>query len=126
MTPFEIAVLAAIAALAYQEIWWRDRTQRLETDYQKRAAAERAMAFASAAEEGPVRALTFYAEKVEPSGLFREVTRPLFITVMMGGDRVRHAAGDLAEIDRFDLPPAIRRALDDFVGRETVTVASRR
>jgi hypothetical protein len=117
MTPFEIAFLVAIAALAYQEIWWRDRARRMESGYHRRLCAERAIAYSAGAdaEDGPVRAFTFYAEKLEPSGLFREVARPLFIVVTLSGNTVLHAAGDLAEMSRFDMPPAIRKSLTDYV-----------
>jgi len=46
--------------------------------------------------------------------LFREVTRCLFIALTMAGDEVKHAAGDLNEIDRFSIPPEIKRALEEF------------
>jgi hypothetical protein len=66
-------------------------------------------------DETPVRALTFQAEKHEPRGLFHEVTRHLFIALAMNGGRVKYAAGDLNEIDRFSIPPEIKRALLDFI-----------
>ena len=117
MTPVEIALIAAIAALVYQEIAWRDRARRIETDYEKRLSAEIALAYSTAAEddEGRIRALTFHAEKEEPRGFFREVTRHLFLAITMDGDTVRHAAGDLTEIDRFQMPPQIRKAVDEFL-----------
>jgi hypothetical protein len=117
MTPMEIALLLAIAALVYQEIAWRDRARRTETDYEKRLSTEVALAYERglAESEGPVRALTFQAEKQEPRGLFHEVTRRLFIAVTMNGDSVKYAAGDLNEIDRFTIPPEIRRALLDYL-----------
>jgi hypothetical protein len=117
MTPMEIALLLAIAALVYQEIAWRDRARRTETDYEKRLSTEVALAYERglAESEGPVRGLTFQAEKQEPRGLFHEVTRRLFIAVTMNGDSVKYAAGDLNEIDRFTIPPEIRRALLDYL-----------
>ena len=117
MTPIEIALLLAVAALVYQEIAWRDRARRIETDYEKRISAEVAMAYESglAESEGPIRALTFRAEKEEPRGLFHEVTRHLFITVTMNGDTVKYATGDLNEIDRFSIPPQVKRAILQFV-----------
>jgi hypothetical protein len=39
----------------------------------------------------------------------------LFIAVTMNGDAVKYAAGDLNEIERFSIPPEIRRALVEFV-----------
>lgn len=117
MTPLQILLLCAIAALVYQEISWRDKARRIEADYEKRMSTEVAMAYEAslADDETPVRALTFQAEKHEPRGLFHEVTRRLFITVTMNGDAVRYAAGDLNEIDRFSIPPEIRRALLEFL-----------
>jgi len=130
MTPVEIALIAAIAALIYQEIAWRDRVRRIETDYEKRLSTEIALAYTNAAEEeGRVRAFTFHAEKEEPSGLFRQVTRHLFLAIAMDGDTVRHAAGDLHEVDRFQMPPKIRSAVDAFLearhGDRSLTVATR-
>jgi hypothetical protein len=120
MTPMEIALLLAIAALIYQEISWRDRARRMEADYEKRMATEVAMAYdRSLAEgEGRIRALTFRAEKEEPRGLFGEVTRRLFIAITMDGEAVKYAAGDLNEIDRFDMPPEIGKAVRGFVAPE--------
>ena len=117
MTPLEIALLFAVAALVYQEISWRDRARRLQADYEKRISTEVAMAYEAslADDEKPARALTFQAEKQEPRGLFHEVTRHLFIAVMMNGDAVKYAAGDLNEVDRFSIPPEIRRALLEFM-----------
>ena len=117
MTPMEIALLFAMAALVYQEISWRDRARRIQTDYEKRMSTEVAMAYESslADDETPVRALTFQAEKQEPRGLFHEVTRHLFIAIAMNGDAVKYAAGDLSEIERFSIPPEIKRALMEFV-----------
>jgi Flp pilus assembly protein TadB len=117
MTPMEIVLLFAIAALAYQEISWRDKARRIQADYEKRISTEVAMAYeTSLADDGrPVRALTFQAEKQEPRGLFHEVTRHLFIAVTMNGDAVKYAAGDLNEIERFSIPPGIRRTLVEFV-----------
>ncbi len=117
MTPLEILLLFAIAALVYQEIAWRDKARRIETDYEKRLSTEVAMAYGAslADEETPVRALTFQAEKREPHGLFHEVTRHLFIAIAMAGDSVKYAAGDLNEMDRFSIPPEIRRALMEFM-----------
>jgi hypothetical protein len=117
MTPLEIALLFAVAALVYQEIAWRDRTRRLEADYEKRIATEVALAYERGQpdDEGQIRSFTFHAEKEEPHGLFREAVRQLFIAVTMDGDTVKHAAGDLAEIDRFQIPPRIRKALVDFM-----------
>ena len=117
MTPIEIALLFAVAMLVYQEISWRDRTRRIRADYEKRISTEVAMAYEAslAGEEMPVRALTFQAEKQEPRGLFHEVTRHLFIAVSMNGDTVRYAAGDLNEIERFNIPPQIKRALLAFL-----------
>jgi hypothetical protein len=129
MTPLEIALLFAIAALVYQEISWRDKARRIQADYEKRISTEVAMAYeTSLAGDGePVRALTFQAEKQEPRGLFHEVTRHLFIAVTMTGDAVKYAAGDLNEIERFSIPPEIRRALVEFVspGREMAMGAGR-
>jgi hypothetical protein len=117
MTPLEIASLLAIAALAYQEISWRDKARRIQADYERRISTEVAMAYEASLgdDDRPVRALTFQAEKQEPRGLFHEVTRHLFIAVTMHGDRVRYAAGDLNEMERFSIPPEIRRALVEFV-----------
>jgi hypothetical protein len=120
MTPIEIALLLAVAALVYQEFSWRDRARRIEADYEKRMAAEVAIAYErSLAEgEGRIRALTFQAEKQEPRGLFGEATRHLFIAVTMDGDAVKYAAGDLNELERFDMPPEIGRAVRRFVAPE--------
>ena len=117
MTPLEIALLFAIAALVYQEISWRDRARRIQADYEKRISTEVAMAYETsmAGEETPVRALTFQAEKQEPRGLFHEVTRHLFIAIAMNRDAVQYAAGDLNEIERFSIPPEIKRALLEFM-----------
>jgi len=117
MTPLEIAFLFAVAALVYQEISWRDRARRIQADYEKRISTEVAMAYEAslAGEETPVRALTFQAEKQEPRGLFHEVTRHLFIAIAMNRDAVQYAAGDLNEIERFNIPPEIKRALLEFM-----------
>src|ERR1017187_5504034 len=98
MTPMEILLLFAIAALVYQEVSWRDKARRIQTDYEKRISTEVAMAYETslADDERPVRALTFQAEKQEPRGLFHEVTRHLFIAVTMNGAAVEYAAGDQA------------------------------
>lgn len=120
MTPMEIALLLAIAALVYQEFSWRDRARRIEADYEKRMAAEVAIAYERSLAEGDgrIRALTFQAEKHEPRGFFGEVTRHLFIAVTMEGDAVKYAAGDLNELERFDMPPEIGRAVRRFVAPE--------
>jgi len=117
MTPLEIALLFAVAALVYQEISWRDKARRIQADYEKRISTEVAMAYEAslAGDETPVRALTFQAEKQEPRGLFHEVTRHLFIAIAMTQDGVRYAAGDLNEIERFSIPPEIKRALLEFM-----------
>jgi hypothetical protein len=117
MTSLEILLLLAIAALIYQEVSWRDKARRIEADYEKRLSTEVAMAYEASLtdDETPVRALTFQAEKQEPRGLFHEVTRHLFIALAMNGGRVKYAAGDLNEIDRFSIPPEIKRALLDFI-----------
>jgi len=115
MTTLEIALLAAVAALVYQELWWRERVRRMEAGYEKRIATEVAMAYDAGLAEGPIRSFAFRAEKVEPHGLFREATRQLFIAVTMSGDAVKYAAGDLAEIDRFEIPPEMRRAILEFM-----------
>jgi hypothetical protein len=129
MTPLEIALLFAIAALVYQEISWRDKARRIQADYEKRISTEVAMAYETslADDEMPVRALTFQAEKQEPRGLFHEVTRHLFIAVTMNGDAVKYAAGDLSDIERFSIPPEIKRALVEFVSpvREVAMGAGR-
>ena len=117
MTPMELALLAALAALVYQEISWRYRVRRMEADYDKRISTEVAMAYErSLAEgEGRMRAFTFRAEKQEPRGLFGETTRRLFLAITMDEDEVKYAAGDLTEIGRFELPPEIRRAVLEFL-----------
>jgi hypothetical protein len=117
MTPLEIALLFAIAALVYQEISWRDKARRIQADYEKRISTEVAMAYETslADDDEPVRALTFQAEKQEPRGLFHEVTRHLFIAIAMHRDAVQYAAGDLNEIERFSIPPEIKRALLEFM-----------
>jgi hypothetical protein len=117
MTSLELLLLFAVAALIYQEVSWRDKARRIQADYEKRISTEVAMAYeiSLADEELPVRALTFQAEKQEPRGLFHEVTRHLFIAVTMNGDAVKYAAGDLNEIERFSIPPEIRRALVEFM-----------
>jgi Flp pilus assembly protein TadB len=117
MTPLEILLLFAIAALVYQEVSWRDRARRIQADYEKRISTEVAMAYETslADDERPVRALTFQAEKQEPRGMFHEVTRHLFIAIAMHGDAVKYAAGDLNEIERFGIPPQIKRALLEFM-----------
>jgi hypothetical protein len=120
MTGTEILLLLAVAALVYQEYAWRDRARRMEADFERRISTEVAMAYESGLTEddAPVRALTFRAEKQEPRGLFREVTRHLFIAVAMQGDRVKYAAGDLNEIERFEITPEIKRAILEFVDGE--------
>jgi hypothetical protein len=117
MTPIEIMLLVAVAALVYQEISWRDKARRIESDYERRLSTEVAMAYEASLgeDEMPVRALTFQAEKREPHGLFHEVTRHLFIALTMMGDSVQYAAGDLNEIERFAIPPEIKRALVEFM-----------
>ena len=117
MTPLEILLLFAMAALVYQEISWRDKARRIQADYEKRISTEVAMAYETslADDDEPVRALTFQAEKQEPRGLFHEVTRHLFIAITMNGDAVKYAAGDLNEIERFSIPPEIKRALVEFM-----------
>jgi hypothetical protein len=125
MTSLEILLLLAIAALIYQEVSWRDKARHIEADYEKRLSTEVAMAYETSLtdDETPVRALTFQAEKQEPRGLFHEVTRHLFIALAMNGERVKYAAGDLTEIDRFSIPPEIKRALLEFMApaREMAT-----
>lgn len=76
----------------------------------------------------PVRALTFQAEKQEPRGWFHEVTRYLFIAVAMSGPEVKYAAGDLNDIERFNIPPEIKRAIVEFMspGREMATMGAGR
>src|SRR5579862_422769 len=129
MTLLETLLLLAIAALIYQEISWRDKARRIETDFQKRLSTEVAMAYETSLEDGdgPVRALTFQAEKQEPRGLFHEVTRHLYIALTMEGGRVKYAAGDLTEMERFSIPPEIRRALTEFMApaREVAMRAGR-
>jgi hypothetical protein len=127
MTPLEIMLLFAMAALVYQEISWRDKARRIETDYEKRLSTEVAMAYeASRADaDEPVRALTFQAEKQESHGLFHEVTRHLFLALAMEGGRVRYAAGDLNEVERFNIPPEIRRALEEFLAPADVPLGAR-
>jgi hypothetical protein len=129
MTPLEIALLFAIAALVYQEVSWRDTARRIQADYEKRISTEVAMAYETGLAGGdePVRALTFQAEKLEPRGLFHEVTRHLFIAIAMTGDCVKYAAGDLSEIERFSIPPEIKRALVEFIApaREVALGAGR-
>ena len=117
MNPLEMLLLVTIAALVYQEISWRDKARRIQADYEKRLSTEVAMAYEAslADDDRPVRALTFQAEKQEPRGLFHEVTRHLFIALTMSGDTVKYAAGDLNEIERFSIPPEIRRALGEFL-----------
>src|ERR1017187_89342 len=117
MTPMEILLLFAIAALVYQEVSWRDKARRIQTDYEKRISTEVAMAYETslADDERPVRALTFQAEKQEPRGLFHEVTRPPFNVGTLNGAAVEDAAGDLNEICRSSIPPEIRRAVLEFV-----------
>jgi len=117
MTPLEIALLFAVAALVYQEISWRDKARRIQADYEKRISTEVALAYETnlTNDDGPVRALTFQAEKQEPQGWFHEVTRHLFIAIAMHGDNVKYAAGDLNEIERFSIPPEIKLALLNFV-----------
>ena len=129
MTSLEILLLFAIAALVYQEVSWRDRARRIQADYEKRISTEVAMAYETslADDEMPVRALTFQAEKQEPRGLFHEVTRYLFIAIAMNGGAVKYAAGDLNEIERFSIPPEIKRALVEFMSpaREMAVGAER-
>ncbi len=124
MTFLEMVLLFAVAALIYQEISWRDKARRIQADYEKRISTEVAMAYEAnlAERERPVRALTFQAEKQEPRGLFHEVTRHLFIAVTMSGDEVRYAAGDLHEVERFTIPPEIKRALVEFLSPEQMAV----
>jgi len=119
MTLIELLLLFAVAALVYQEISWRDKARRIQADYEKRISTEVAMAYDTrlAGYETPVRALTFQAEKQVPRGLFHEVTRHLFIAIAMAGDAVQYAAGDLDEIERFNIPPEIKRALLGFMTR---------
>ncbi|MGO4879281.1 MAG: hypothetical protein ACLP59_00490 [Bryobacteraceae bacterium] len=130
MTPLELLLLFAIAALVYQEISWRDKARRIQADYEKRISTEVAMAYeASLADDAePVRALTFQAEKQEPRGWFHEVTRYLFIAVAMSGPEVKYAAGDLNDIERFNIPPEIKRAIVEFMspGREMATMGAGR
>lgn len=117
MTPLEIALMFAIAALIYHEVSWRDRVRQIESDYEKRLSTEVAMAYerGSGGEAGRIRAFTFQARKEEPRGLFREVTRHLFIAITMDGNVVTYAAGDLNEIDRFHIPPQIKSAVLEFM-----------
>jgi hypothetical protein len=128
MTPLEIALVFAVAALVYQEISWRDKARRIQTDYEKRISTEVAMAYETglAGDATPIRALTFQAEKQEPQGWFHEVTRHLFIAVTMDGDAVKYAAGDLNEIERFSIPPEIRRAIVEFVSPARAMVGAGR
>lgn len=128
MTPLEIGLFVAVAALVYQELSWRDKARRIQADYEKRISTEVALAYeASLSGEEAWRALTFQAEKQEPHGWFHEVTRHLFISVAMAGDQVRYAAGDLNELERFSIPPEIRRALADYLApaREVALGAGR-
>jgi hypothetical protein len=117
MTPLELALLFAGAALIYQEVSWREKARRIQADYERRISTEVAMAY-----ESPGRALTFQAEKIEPRGLFQEVTRHLFIAVTMDGDAVKYATGDLNEIERFSIPPEIKRAILQSVSRGAGTL----
>ena len=73
-------------------------------------------------EDGRFRSFTFHAEKEEPHGLFRDVVRQLLIAVTMDGETVKHTAGDPADIERFQIPPRIRRALVEFMEPESVAV----
>lgn len=120
MTPMEVALLLALAALVYQEVTWRDKLRRMEADYEKRLSAEVAMTYEANAAEGSerIRAFTFRAEKQEPRGLFGEVTHHLFLAVTMDGDTVKYASGDLGDIDRFHIPPELKRAILRFLSTE--------
>jgi len=74
MTPLEILLLLAIAALVYQEIAWRDKARRIETDYEKRLSTEVAMAYEAslADEETPLRRAHFSGRE---AGAARIVSR---------------------------------------------------
>ena len=74
MTPMEILLLFAIAALVYQEVSWRDKARRIQTDYEKRISTEVAMAYETslADDERAVRALTFQGRSRSRGGCSRK------------------------------------------------------
>ena len=53
------------------------------------------------------------------------MTRHLFIAIAMTRDGVQYAAGDLNEIERFSIPPEIKRALEEFVRPERAMAVGR-
>ena len=118
MTPLELGLLFAIAALVYQEVSWRDKARRIQADYEKRISTEVAMAYeTSLAGDETARARPYVPSR--EAGAARAVPRgdspPVHRRSPWPATAVKYAAGDLNEIERFSIPPEIKRALLEFV-----------
>src|SRR5437016_5052420 len=60
--------------------------------------------------KGMARCYTFTAEKEHGEWFFKK-TRVLYLSVTVVGDEVKHLAGNLSDIERFAIPPEIKKLI---------------
>ncbi len=104
--------LILVAWIVYQEFSWRSRLADTVEQYEERLSTEVDDAFEHGMDHGgrSVQSQTFrYAG--EKSGFFSKKSRDLYLTVTLFDGDVKYLSGDLAHIEKFEIPPDLRKAI---------------
>jgi hypothetical protein len=108
---FVVAFLVLIAWIVYQELSWRERHAAIVDHYEKRLEVEIDLAYKRGLAEGAAKVRSFTFKTYKKTGMFKLRTQQLYLSVTFFGDELKYLAGDVADIEKFQIPPEIQKAI---------------
>jgi hypothetical protein len=108
---FVVAFLVLIAWIVYQELSWRDRHAAIVDHYEKRLLSEVELAYKRGLAEGAAKVKSFTFKAYKKTGMFKLRKQQLYLSVTFFGDELKYLAGDVSDIEKFQIPPEIQKAI---------------
>jgi hypothetical protein len=100
-----------IAWLFYQELSWRSRLNTID-HYEKRLQAEVDLAYKRGLAESKAKVRSHTYKSYKKVGAFIKRTQQLYLSVTFVGSELKYLAGDVSDIEKFEIPPGIKKAID--------------
>jgi hypothetical protein len=79
--------------------------------YEKRLLSEVELAYKRGLAEGAAKVKSFTFKAYKKTGMFKLRTQQLYVSVTFFGDELKYLAGDVSDIEKFQIPPEIQKAI---------------
>ncbi|MGA7077084.1 MAG: hypothetical protein WBQ43_05135 [Terriglobales bacterium] len=104
--------LILVSWIVFQELSWRSRFKESKAEWDERSRTDVDRAFAHGmAHGGSTVASHTFRHRDEKKGLFTRKSRELYLTVTFFDGKVKLLSGDIAYLEKFEIPEEIMKAI---------------